>query len=433
MATKKRPRVIIVGGGFGGLWCARTLYRYPLDILLVNRENYHTFLPLAYQVAAAELETEEVAYPLRTIARKWTNVRFKMATVRNVDLDSRTVQTDDVTLQYDYLILAPGSAEHFSGVTGADEHSFALKTLRHAINLRNHLLCCFERAANREDIGLRQRALTFVIVGGGSTGVEFAGALAELAHGSFARDYPMLDLRQMRIVVLEAGESLLPEMPASGQTYAINRLRKMGIEVSLRSKVILVEPKAVHLADGTVLPTETVIWTAGVRGIPQAREWGLPEARNGRAAVLPTLQVEGHPDAYVIGDLAYFEQDGRPLPMIAPVAIQQGISAAENIGRQVNRQDVQPFRYRDKGSMVAIGRNAAVVRLGGYTIVGFPAWLLWLGVHIFNLIGFRNRLFVLINWARDYFLYERSVRLIIPTESGDCVPDRPDETLGDKR
>lgn len=416
MTDRDYPRVVIVGAGFGGLWTARGLAHSAVDVLLVDRNNYHTFLALLYQVAAAELEPGDIVYPVRSILRNVPNARFAMAEVKGVDLARRVVETDGPAIPYDFIVLATGSVSHFFGVPGAPKYAFSLKTLEEGIALRNHILGCFERAVHEPDAERRQRLLTLGIVGGGSTGVEFAGALAELVQGPLVKDYPTLDFGQVRVVLLEGTESLLPTLPEPLRAYALSRLRKMGAEVRLRSMVSRVTHGELHLQDGTVIPTETAVWAAGVRGDPQAQNWGLPTAKGGRVAVLPTLQVPGHPEAYVIGDLAYLEEGGRPLPMVAPVAIQQGIAAARNIARQVAGQAPLPFRYRDRGTMVTIGRNAAAVYLGGRAFTGFFAWVLWLGVHLFNLIGFRNRLLVLVNWAWDYLFRERAVCLIQPLE-----------------
>lgn len=426
MAEKNPPRVVIVGAGFGGLWTARTLAHSPAEVLLVDRNNYHTFQALLYQVAAAELGAEEIAYPVRGILRELPNVRFVMAEVQGLDLERRLVQTDGPALPYDALILATGSVTHFFAVPGAAEHGFPLKTLEQGIALRNHILRCYERAIYASDAAQRRRLLTFVIVGGGATGVEFAGALAELVRGPLTRDYPMLHQDGGRIVLVEATDRLLPGMPERLQGYALHRLRRMGVEVRLQAAVTSVTRDAVSLQDGTIIPAETTVWTAGVRGDPRVERWGLPTARGGRVAVLPTLQVPGHPEVYVIGDLAYFEDAaGHPLPQVAPVAIQQGVAAAQNIARQMAGQAPVPFHYKDPGSMATIGRNAAVVRLGRWTFTGFPAWVLWLGVHLIRLIGFRNRLLVLINWVWDYFLYERAIRLILPAAKP-VFPERTD-------
>ncbi len=331
-----------------------------------------------------------------------------------INLAARLVRTTDHVFPYDYLALALGSTSHFFGVAGAAEHAFQLKTLEQAIVLRNHILYRFERALCEPDAERRRRMLTFAIVGGGPTGVEFAGALAELIRRPLVRDYPSLDFREVHVLILEAASNLLPGWPERLRSYTVERLRQMGVDVRLGAVVSQITPQAVHLKDGTVIPTETVIWTAGVRGEHLAPSDALPTARNGQVKVLPTLQIPGHPEVYVIGDLAYIEQDGGPLPMIAPVAIQEAQWAARNIARQIAGEEPLPFRYRDSGTMVTIGRNAAVARLSGQAFTGFPAWALWLGVHLYNLIGFRNRLLVLINWAWDYLLYERAVRLIVP-------------------
>lgn len=418
MNPDHRPRVVIVGAGFGGLWAARTLAHAPVEVLLLDCNNYHTFLPLLYQVAAAELEPEEIACPVRSIVRNLPNARFCMAEVKELDFAARVAKTTERVIPYDFLILGIGSTAHFFQVPGAAEYAFPLKTLEQGVVLRNHILRCFERAAQEPDAERRQPLLTFAILGGGPTGVEFAGALAELIRGPLMRDYRrMLNLREVRVILLEAANSLLAGFPEPLRGYALARLRQMGVDVHLQAMVNRITPGSAHLKDGTIIPTETVVWTAGVRGVPQASLWGLPTARNGQVIVEPTLQARDHPEAYVIGDLAYVEQDGHPLPMIAPVAIQQGTAAARNIARQVEGQSPAPFHYHDRGSMATIGRNAAVTYLAGRAFTGFPAWLLWLGVHIFNLIGFRNRLFVLINWAWDYFFSERTVRLILPSRA----------------
>lgn len=416
MKEHKCPRVVIIGAGFGGLWATRVLASSPVEVLLIDRHNYHTFLPLLYQVAAAEIEPEEIAYPVRSILRKLPNVLFAMAEVKEVNLAARMVKSERLANPYDFLVLATGSATHFFGVPGAAEHAFPLKTQEQGIALRNHILCRFEHAAHDADPERRRQMLTFTIIGGGPTGVEFAGALAELIRGPLTRDYPTMDFSEVRIVLLEAADTPLPSLQECCRAYALARLRRMGVEVRLQAKVSKVLPGAVRLKDGTVIPTETVVWTAGVRGNSLGETSGLKTARNGQVVVRSTLQVPDHPEVYIIGDLAYVEQGGHPLPMIAPVAIQQGAAVAQNIMRQIAGQDPLPFHYRDRGTMVTIGRNAAVAHFGGWGFAGFPAWVVWLSVHLFNLIGFRNRLFVLINWAWDYFFYERAVRLILPSE-----------------
>ena len=416
MRQSDGAHVVIVGAGFGGLWATRALAQGPFNVTLIDRNNYHTFLPLLYQVAAAELEPEQIIYPVRSILRGLPNVGFLMAEVSRIDFEERVVETRAGPVSYDYLILAAGSTTNFFGVPGA-EHAYPLKTLDEAIRLRNHILCCFERAVLLSDPERRRKVLSFAIVGGGPTGVEFAGALAELLRGPLRKDYSKLGLSDSKVILLEAAGSLLGGLPRRLPVYAVDRLRRMGVDVRLNAAVSSIEADAVYLKDGTVVPAETVVWTAGVRGERSAAAWGLPVDRSGRVPVKPTLQLAGHPEVCIVGDLARFEQNGRPLPMVAPVAMQQATTAARNVCRQFSGQPLMPFRFRDPGMMATIGRNAAVAHFAGLAITGFPAWLVWLGVHLAKLIGFRNRLMVLTNWAWDYFLYERAVRLILPTSS----------------
>jgi NADH dehydrogenase len=399
------------------LWAARAFAHTDFQVILIDRNNYHTFLPLLYQVAAAEVEPEEIVYPVRSILRPMGNADFLLAEVKGIDFPARTLRTTVTEVRYDYLILAAGSATHFFGVSGAAEYAFTLKTLDDAVRLRNHILCNFERAAREPDAERRRRRMTFAIVGGGPTGVEYAGALAELLRGPLKRDFPKLNIQDARVVLLESANRLLPSLPQQLGQYALCRLKKMGVEVRLQCVVDRVETDKVHFRDGASLPTETTVWTAGVRGEPSASTWGLPMDRSGRLVVDSTLEVQGLPGVYAIGDVARLEENGKPLPMVAPVALQQGVLAAKNIQRREAGKVALNFHYRDRGMMATIGRNAAVAHVGGGAFTGFPAWLAWLGVHIVNLIGFRDRLFVLINWAWDYFLFERMLRLILPAAS----------------
>ncbi len=414
MAEGTRPRVVIVGAGFAGLWAARALARLPLDVVVVDRNNYHTFLPLLYQVAAAELEPEDIIYPVRSILHRYPNIRFMMGEVTAIDMDQHKVRAGNRGLSYDYLILSIGSKAHYFGVIGAEEHAYPLKTLDDAILLRNHILCRFEAASYEPDENLRREMLTFTIVGGGPTGVEFAGALAELVRVPLRRDYPSLDFHQVHILLLEATDRLLIGVPERLHNYTIKHLTHMGVDVQLNSPVSQITSRSVIMKDGRTLPTETVVWTAGVGGLSLPQNWNFPTRRNGQVDVLPTLQVAGHSDIYIAGDLAHVEQDGHPLQLIATVATQEGEWAARNIRRQVSGAEPEPFQYHDPGMLAVTGRNAAVVRLGKYTFTGFPAWVIWLSVHLYRLIGFRNRLSVLINWAWDYLFYDRVVRLITP-------------------
>lgn len=412
---REHEQIIVVGAGFGGLWAARALARAPVTVTLLDKNNYHGFWPLLYQVAAAELEAEQIGYPIRRILRGRGNVSFVLSRVEELDLQAKSLRTENQKISYDYLVLALGSSSTFFNIPGADSYTFPLKTMEDGIALRNHILRCFELAAQEPNAAERQRLLTFVVVGGGPTGVEYAGALAELIYGPLAKDYRELDVTEVSLVLVEMGGRLLAGMPEKLGRYAQARLRKMGVQVFLETTVTEVSADFVCFQDGSELPTRSVVWTAGVRGHPLAERWGLPVGRGGRVEVEPTLQLPGQPDVYVVGDLASFPgDDGRPLPMLAPVAMQQGAHAAANIRRQIAGLEPEPFRYFDKGTMATIGRSAAVARLAGVSFTGFVAWIIWLVVHLFQLIGYRNRLVVLINWAWSYLFFERAVRLILP-------------------
>jgi NADH dehydrogenase len=416
MSKCKKPRVVVIGAGFGGIWAIRTLAQEPVDILVIDRNNYHTFLALLYQVAAAELEAEDIAYPVRSIFSSFHNIDFALAHTRRINIEKQIVETDNELFSYDYLILATGSVPHSFGIQGVENHAFFLKTLEDGVALKNHIICCFERASRQADEARRTGMLTFVIVGGGATGIEYAGALSELIHGPIVKEYRNIDFNSVRIVLLEAAKDLVGNMPESIRSYTLRRLRKMGIEVRLQTKVVAVAPEFVLLDGQETIPTEAVVWTAGVRGEPLPFLSGIPTTRDGRVAVLRTLQVPDHRNIYVIGDLAQIAVNENSLPMVAQVAIQSAVAAANNIARQIAGFEPLPFRYRDRGSMITIGRNAAGVAIGSRTYTGFFAWILWLVIHLFNLIGFRNRMMVLINWAWDYLLYERAVRFVFPSE-----------------
>lgn len=421
----------MAGAGFGGLWAARALAGTSADVVLVDRNNYHTFFPLLYQVAAAELVPADIAYPVRAIFRDAANVEVRMGEVKGLDLEGRTLETSSGPLPYDVLVLALGSVPHWFGVEGAAEHAFPLRWMDDAIPLRHHVLTCFEAAAGSGDPELRRRLLTFAVVGGGPTGVEFAGALAELIHGPMRRDYPGLATEEVSVVLLEAADRLLGGMPDRLGAYAADRLRRRRVDVRAGVPVQAVEPHAVRLADGTSIPTETVVWTAGVQGDPLVRRWGLPVARGGRVPVDPYLRVEGHPEVHVVGDLAYLEDgNGTPLPQVAQVAIQQGRRVGANIARKLRDEPPKPFRYRDPGMLAVIGRNAAVAQVFGRTFKGIVAWVLWLAIHITWLIGFRNRALVLVNWAWNYVTFQRAVRLILPEGRASTGRDRELEPTG---
>ncbi|MBP7766740.1 MAG: NAD(P)/FAD-dependent oxidoreductase [Deltaproteobacteria bacterium] len=425
--NSKKPRIVVIGAGFGGLWAARMLADRAVDVVVIDRNNYHTFLALLYQVAAAELNAEDIAYPVRSVFWNKANIRFELAHARRVDPERRRVETDRGSIDYDYLILATGSVTSTFGVAGVEKQAYFLKTLEEAVALKNHIICCFEAAAGEADEEKRKALLTFVIVGGGATGVEYSGALTELVHGPLAKDYPGIDFSEVRIILLEAAPHLVASMPADIRAYTTTKLKSMGVDVRLSTAVAEVLQDKVIIdsrregarpfsaTSGETLSTHTVVWTAGVRGEELPGLSGIPVGRDGRVPVEPTLQVVNRPDVYVIGDLAAIREDARVLPMVAQVAIQSGVKAARNILRQIAGRSPEPFSYADRGSMIAIGRKAAGVAIGRRTFKGFFAWILWLVIHLANLIGFRNRVMVLTNWAWDYLLYERAVRYVFPS------------------
>ena len=431
--TNKKPKVVILGAGFGGLWAARTLANQAVDVTVVDRNNYHTFLALLYQVAAAELDAEDIAYPVRSIFWKTPNIRFLLAHARRIDWQNYRIETDIATLHYDYLIIGTGSVTSTFAVPGVAQNAFFLKTLEEAVALKNHIICCFEAASRETSADTKKALLTFVIVGGGATGVEYSGALAELISGPLVKDYPTIDFSEVTIILLEASEYPVASMPANIRDYTVRQLIDMGVRVYLNKAVAEVAKEKVILKDGESILTNTVVWTAGVRGENLPSDSGIPVGRDGRVPVRTSLQIMNDERIYVIGDLAAIQEDQRTLPMVAQVAIQSGVKAAQNIVRQIAGQAPEPFHYADRGSMIAIGRKAAGVAIGKRTFKGFIAWLMWLIIHLFNLIGFRNRVMVLINWAWDYLLYERAVRYVFPSrmpassQSRSCSSVVPEE------
>jgi len=410
--------VVIVGAGFGGLNAARTLANTDVDVLLLDRNNYHGFWPLLYQVATAGLEPEAIAYPARAIARRYANIDFMMVEVRGVDFDRRQVLTDGAAVPYDYLVLAAGSANNYFGNQALAAATFGLKDIDDAERLRNHVLRAFEQAARERDPQRRAELMTMVIIGGGPTGVELAGAFVELVRHVLRKDFPALDLREVRVILVEAGERVLATFPPRLQQRARQRLQRMGGEIMLGTAVAMVEGSSVIFKNGDHLAARTVVWAAGVRAAEIADVLGLSQGRGARVTISPTLNVPEHSEVFVIGDMAYLEQSEshQPYPMVAPVAIQMGELAARNILRQRRGEELRPFRYRDKGQMATIGRRAAVMDAFGIRLDGRLAWLGWLFVHLIQLVGFRNRLIVLANWAYNYVTYDRGVRLITRTD-----------------
>lgn len=409
----RRPRVIIIGAGFAGLNAAKTLRRANIDVLLVDRNNYHKFQPLLYQVATSGLEADEVAHNIRDLFRGYDNVNARLGTVREIDHEAREVHfLKGPSERYDYLIVAAGAVTSYFGVEGAQEHAFPLKNLSDAVRLRNHILRQFERY-DRDAKAVGDAALHFVVVGGGPTGVETAGALTELFKVA-QKDFPRLDTSRARVTLVEMLPRVLPQYHETSSEYTHQVLLKRGVEVRLETAVQRIEPDHIILKGGERVDTRTLIWAAGVRGNPLAEALGAETDRSGRVAVEKDLSLRGHPEVFVAGDLSAAVNDAdQPYPQLAPVAVQQGRHAALQVLRLIRGEATEPFAYTDQGQMATIGRNAAVAELaGGLRVHGFIAWLMWVFVHIAKLIGFRNRVNVFVNWAYNYITYDRSARLI---------------------
>jgi len=412
---QSNPHVVIVGGGFGGLQAARAFAGASVRVTLVDRHNYHLFQPLLYQVATASLSPGDIASPIRWVLRKQKNVEVLLATVTAIDPSTRTLQTDGGALTYDYLIVAAGAAHSYFGHPEWEQYAPGLKTLDDALVMRREMLLAFEEAEREPDPEKVRRLLTFVIVGGGPTGVELAGALAEIARQSLRDDFRHIHPEQARILLIEGSPHLLGAFPEPLRTNARTTLEKLGVEVRTGTVVTGVD------ADGITIGAErisagTVLWAAGVAASPLGKSLGAPLDRAGHVPVLPTLQAPNHPDIFVVGDLAALSQDGHPLPGVAQVAMQQGAHAARNILRAIQQQPLEPFRYKDYGIMATIGRGSAVGDVFGIKISGIFGWLFWLFLHIFWLIGFRNRLAVMTEWAWAYITFQRRVRLITGDE-----------------
>jgi NADH dehydrogenase len=404
---------VVIGGGFGGLAAAQVLRREPLRVTLLDRHNYHLFQPLLYQVATATLSPGDIASPIRWIFRHAANVRVLLGDAAAVDVDARQVRlSDGGAIGYDYLIVATGSSHSYFGHDEWARSAPGLKTLEDALEIRRRILLAFEHAERETDPARRQELLTFVLIGGGPTGVELAGTLAEIARQTLRDEFRSIDSRQARIVLVEAGETILPSFPAKLRDAARATLERLGIEVMERTKVTAVDDHGVMLGADRLL-AGTVLWAAGVTASPLVRSLGVPLDRAGRAIVEPDLSIPGHPEVFVVGDAAAFlHQGGRPLPGVAQVAMQQAAHAAGTIANRERGVPTAPFVFRDKGSMAIVGRRSGLTDLGWIAFSGTLGWLAWLFLHIFMLIGFRNRLAVLLQWAVAYFTYQRSVRLI---------------------
>jgi NADH:ubiquinone reductase (H+-translocating) len=409
-----RARVVIVGGGFGGLQAAKALADAPVQVTLVDRRNHHLFQPLLYQVATAALSPADIAYPIRSVLRGQQNVDVVLAGVDAIDVAAKEIVLDEDTgrLPYDYLILAAGANHSYFGHDEWAPNAPGLKTLEDALDIRRRLLMSFEEAEREPDPARRQALMTFVVVGGGPTGVEMAGAIAEIARFSLARDFRHIDTRDARVILIEAGTQLLSAFPDRLSRQALRDLKRLGVDVRFGQPVTAIASDAVTVGDETI-PANTIIWAAGVQSSPLGRSLGVELDRAGRVLVNPDLSVPGHPEIFVIGDMASLKDArGRPLPGVAQVAMQQGAWAAANIVSAIEGKPGRPFRYRDLGNMATIGRNSAVADIRGLRLTGFVAWLAWAVVHILNLIGFRNRVLVGLQWLWSYITLQRGARLI---------------------
>ncbi|HPS59205.1 MAG TPA: NAD(P)/FAD-dependent oxidoreductase [Spirochaetota bacterium] len=414
-------KVVILGAGFGGLFAAGTFAGQDVSVTIIDRNNYHTFYPLLYQVGAAELEPADIAYPVRSVLRTRKNISFLMAEITGINTAGNLVKTDRGEVPYDYLVIATGSRPNFYGIKGARENSLNLNTLEDAIKLRNHILGCFEKASLCHDSEELKRGLTFAVIGGGPTGVEFAGAFAELVRGPLHKDFPGLDLSLAKIILIDGAIRLIAGYSEKSAIYTRKNLERKGVTVMTGSAVKRIDAGAVVLSDGSVIRAATILWTAGVSGEDVRADKKLSSRTDSRIEAARTMQLKDAENVFVCGDMAYFEQDGKSLPMMAPVATQQGVHAAKSIMRMIKGKKPLDFKFRDRGAMVTIGRNSAVARFRSFEVKGFPAWILWLGIHIFFLIGFRNKIFVLIRWFGDYIFFERSGRMIIPS----CAESKP--------
>lgn len=406
------PRVVIIGGGFGGLWAARALKRAPVDVLVIDRRNHHVFQPLLYQVATAGLSPGDISSPIRWLLRGQKNATVWLAHARRIDPAARVVHLSDGQVNYDHLIVATGATHAYFGHDEWRATAPGLKSLEDALDIRTRVLLAFEHAEREPDRQRQRRLLTFVVVGGGPTGVEMAGALAEISRHALANDFRAIDPESARIILVEGGPRLLSSYPERLSAFARRALERLGVTVWTDTPVTGIE--AGHVRAGTeTIEAGTILWAAGVAASPLGVSLGVPVDRVGRVLVDADLTVPGHPEVSVVGDLAaQKDQHGQWLPGVAQVAMQQATHAARNIARTLSGQARLPFVYRHYGNLATIGRNSAVADLGWVRFQGYPAWLFWLFVHVFQLIGFRNRLSVMTQWASSYLTYQRAVRLI---------------------
>jgi len=410
--AENRPRVVIVGAGFGGLEAAKALSRASVDVTILDRQNHHCFQPLLYQVATAALSPAEVAWPIRHILRGQRNATVLMAEVKGVDVAGRRVLTDAGPFAYDYLVLATGATHSYFGHYDWAKYAPGLKYIEDALRIRRAMLIAFEKAELANDDAERRRLLAFVIVGGGATGVEMAGAIAEIARLTLARDFRRIDPSTARIILIEAGPRILPALPEDLSSYARHALERMGVEVMTATRVTQCDARGVDLEQGRI-DASTIVWAAGVVASPAAAWLGAAHDRAGRVTVGPDLSVPGQPEIFVIGDTAAVQdKSGRAIPGIAPAAKQMGRYVGKLVAARVAGKALPPFRYRHMGDLATIGRRAAIVNLHGLRLKGFVGWLFWGVAHIYFLIGLKNRFIVAFTWLWDYVTFHRGARLI---------------------
>ena len=429
--TDHIPHVVIIGGGFGGLYTARALRRAKVRITLIDRRNHHLFQPLLYQVATAALNPSDIAYPIRAILRKQDNATVLLADAERIDTAAKRVVLRNGELHYDYLIVATGATHSYFGHDDWAAHAPGLKTVEDALQIRKRIYLAYEAAERESDPECRRQWLTFVVVGAGPTGVELAGALAEIGHHTLARDFRSIDSTQVHVVLVEGRERVLPPYPEKLSAKARTQLEKLGVEVQTESFVTQIDDDGVTIGDERIA-AKTVLWAAGVQASPLARSLDAPLDRAGRVRVEPDLSIPGHAEVFVIGDLAAVSCDGKEVPGVAQGAIQGGKHTGKNIRRRLAGAGTVRFRYKDKGSLATIGRGAAVADVGrGFS--GYFAWMFWWVIHVFFLIGFRNRLLVLFHWAWSYITFQRGARLItgdisqLPQLSDGHVEDAADD------
>ncbi len=435
MQTDNRPHVVIIGGGFAGLNCAKELARAPVRVTLIDRTNHHLFQPLLYQVAAAGLSPAEIAAPIRSVLGAQPNATVLLDEVTSIDLEKRSLQLREQKLSYDYLVLAAGAVNNYFGKEAWSEYAPGMKTLDEALEIRRRVLVAFEEAERETDEKAREPLLTMVVIGGGPTGVEMAGALADLATTVLARDFKRIDPKQARIILIEGSDCVLSPFVEGLRKSAEEQLKELGVELMLNERVERIDAQGVYLKKKNpedperCIPSRTIVWAAGVKAAPVVRTVNANRDKGGRVVVERDLSIPGYPSAYAIGDCAHFEHDGPALPGLCPVAIQMGVRAADNIARAVDGLPGKTFRYWDKGIMSTIGRARAVAQSGPMELTGFFAWMAWLFVHLWFLVGFRNRTAVFLNWGYAYLTYGRGARLITGLRFDAGAPSHDDDSV----